>query len=321
MVILSNMIDFVTVLIIIFLASCLIKISQSVFIKNNYIDKINHRSSHSVVSTRSGGIAILVTLLITSTVFYINGFELYNYSLLIPIIILGVVGIYDDIHSVDFKLKFIFQIIAAKIIIDNGLIIDNFHGILGLYEINRILAQCVTILVICSIINAINFIDGIDGLAVSVFIFFITLFELFAEIPTGFSNLSIIMVSSITPLLYFNYKKDFKVFLGDSGSLFLGGLVSVYVLKILSNDYIIKPEFDLNKILFVISILSYPIIDFTRVIFIRLSNGVSSFMADRRHIHHIIQKKTNKHYKVVAIIVIAQLTLMFIIQGLFNFII
>jgi UDP-N-acetylmuramyl pentapeptide phosphotransferase/UDP-N-acetylglucosamine-1-phosphate transferase len=315
------MIDFITVLIIIFLASCLIKVIQSVFIKNNYIDKINHRSSHSVISTRSGGIAILVTLLITSTVFYINGFELYNYSLLIPIIILGVVGIYDDIHSVDFKLKFIFQVIAAKIIIDNGLIIDNFHGIFGLYEINRVLAQCVTILVICSIINAINFIDGIDGLAVSVIIFFIILFEFFAEIPTGFSNLSIIMVSSITPLLYYNYKKDFKVFLGDSGSLFLGGLVSVYVLKILSNDYIIKPEFDLNKILFVISILSYPIIDFTRVILIRIYNGTSPFMADKRHIHHLIQKKTTNHFKIVSIILIVQIVLILIIQGLFNFII
>ena len=80
-------------------------------------------------------------------------------------------------------------------------------------------------------------------------IFFVILFELFAENPTGLSNLSIIMVSIITPLLYFNYKKDFKVFLGDSGSLFIGGLVSIYVLKILSNDYVIKPEFDLNKIL------------------------------------------------------------------------
>jgi len=227
------MIDFITVLIIIFLASSLIKISQSVFIKNNFIDKINHRSSHSVISTRSGGIAVLSTLLITSTVFYINGFELYDYSLLIPIIILGVVGIYDDIHSVDFKLKFIFQVIAAKIIIDNGLIIDNFHGMLGLYEINRVLAQCVTIIVICSIINALNFIDGIDGLAVSIFIFFIILFELFAQYPTGLSNLSIIMVSIITPLLFFNYKKDFKVFLGDSGSLFIGGIVSIYVLKII----------------------------------------------------------------------------------------
>ena len=315
------MIDFITVLIIIFLASCLIKISQSVFIKNNLIDKINHRSSHSVISTRSGGIAVLSTLLITSTVFYINGFELYDYSLLLPIMILGVVGIYDDIYSVDFKLKFIFQVIAAKIIIDNGLIIDNFHGMFGLFEINRVLAQCVTILVICSIINALNFIDGLDGLAVSIFIFFIILFELFAEDPTGLSNLSIIMVSIITPLLYFNYKKDLKVFLGDSGSLFLGGIVSIYVLKILSNDYIIKSEFDLNKILFVISILSYPIIDFTRVILIRIYNGVSPFMADKRHIHHLIQKKITKHYKIVAIILVAQLVLILIIQGLFNFII
>ena len=321
MVILCDMIDFITVLIIIFLASCLIKISQSVFIKNHYIDKINHRSSHSVVSTRSGGVAVLLTLLITSTVFYINGFELYDYSLLIPIIILGVVGIYDDVYSVDFKLKFIFQVIAAKIIIDNGLIIDNFHGIFGLYEINRVLAQCVTILVICSIINALNFIDGIDGLAISVFIFFIILFEFFAEDPSGLTNLSVILVSIIIPLLYFNYKRDFKVFLGDSGSLFIGGLISIYVLKILSNDYIIRPEFDLNKILFVISVLSYPIIDFTRVIFIRLYSGVSPFVADKRHIHHIIQKKITQHYKIVAIIISAQIALMLIIQGLFNFII
>ena len=77
----------------------------------------------------------------------------------------------------------------------------------------------------------------------------------------------------------------------------------------------------LNKILFVISVLSYPIIDFTRVIFIRLYSGVSPFMADKRHIHHIIQKKTTKHYKIVAIIISAQIALMLIIQGLFNFII
>ena len=46
------------------------------------------------------------------------------------------IGIYDDLYNVDFKLKFIFQIIVAKIIIDNGLLIDNFHGFFGVYEIN-----------------------------------------------------------------------------------------------------------------------------------------------------------------------------------------
>ena len=56
-----------------------------------------------------------------------------------------IVGLYDDINKLDFKLKFIFQIIAAKIIIDNGLIIDNLHGIFGVYELNRIVAQLLTV--------------------------------------------------------------------------------------------------------------------------------------------------------------------------------
>ena len=74
-------------------------------------------------------------------------------------------------YNIDFKLKFIFQIIAAKIIIDTGLLIDNFHGLFGIFEINRAVAQLLTIFIILSIINAINFIDGIDGLAISIFQF------------------------------------------------------------------------------------------------------------------------------------------------------
>ena len=73
---------------------------------------------------------------------------MFDYSIMVPISLLVVVGLYDDIYNVDFKLKFIFQIIAAKMIIDNGLIIDNFHGILGIFEINRIIAQVITIFVV-----------------------------------------------------------------------------------------------------------------------------------------------------------------------------
>ena len=311
------MIDFVTVLIIIFLASCLIKISQSVFIKNNYIDKINHRSSHSVISTRSGGIAILVTLLITSTVFYINGFELYNYSLLIPIIILGVVGIYDDIHSVDFKLKFIFQIIAAKIIIDNGLIIDNFHGILGLYEINRVLAQCVTILVICSIINAINFIDGIDGLAISQVFKTLVIIEVFSVEFTPLYSMGLILVLAILPLYYFNFKRKRKVFLGDSGSLLLGTVVSIYAFYLLSENYTINQSLSINKTLLSVIVLVYPLIDLIRVFVIRLKNKKSPFEPDQNHLHHFFLKKTKSQFYSVLIILlidffILSLTFLFI---------
>ena len=269
---------------------------QKLFYKKNIIDKINDRSSHSVKATRSGGLAIFSTLFLISVYFYLTGYDIYEFSILIPLSILATFGLYDDIHGVDFKLKFIFQIIAAKIIIDNGLIIDNLHGFGGLYEISRITAQLITVLVIVAIINSINFIDGVDGLAITNVTLFMFGFEFFSFEQTSYSNLSIILIASIIPLYYFNFRKKNKVFLGDSGSLFLGGIVSVYVIRILTQDYIIKPEYDLHKVLFVVSILFYPIIDIIRVFFLRLIKGRSPFHADKNHIHHLILKKIKNHF-------------------------
>ena len=312
------MTDSIFIAIISFLNSLvLLKIFQSLFLSKDIKDKINKRSSHKVIATRSGGVSIIISIFIISTVYYLFNLTIYDFSLLVPMLLLGLIGLYDDVYNLDFKLKFIFQIIAAKIIIDSGLIIDNFHGLFGIYEINRASAQILTIFIICSIINSINFIDGIDGLAASIVIFFISSFEFFSKYDTEFNYLSIMIICSLIPFLYYNFRKYQKIFLGDSGSLFMGGLISIYVLMILSNNYIIKSEFDVNKILFVISILSYPIIDFTRVILIRLKNGNSPFIADSNHIHHILLKKFKSHYKVLLIIKLSMLFLLLIIQSTF----
>ena len=295
-----------------FILSCfLIIISQKYFLYNNYIDKIKSRSSHSSIATRTGGISLFSTLFLISIYFYLIGYDIYEFSLLIPLAILAAVGLYDDINGVDFKLKFIFQIIAAKIIIDNGLIIDNLHGFAGIYEISRIAAQLLTVFVIVAIINSINFIDGVDGLAISNVVLFICGFEFFAVEQSAYSNLSSILIASIIPLYYFNFRKKNKVFLGDSGSLFLGGIISIYVIKILTNDYIISPEYDLHKILFVISILSYPIIDITRIFFLRLIKGKSPFKPDKNHIHHLVLKKKNNHFLVT--LIISSISILFLI--------
>ena len=98
--------------------------------------------------------------------------------------------------------------------------------------------------------------------------------------------------------------------------MFLGGIVSIYVLTILSNEYIIKPQFDINKILFVISILTYPIIDIIRVFFLRLSKGRSPFVADKNHIHHILLKRLSSHIKSVLVIIIISLLSLIIFQFL-----
>ena len=296
-----------------FFSTIIILISQKIFISKKYIDEIIVRSSHSVIATRSGGLSIFISIAIVSFFYYVSGYTIFDYSILVPLSLLMFLGLYDDIKNIDFKLKFVFQIIAAKIIIDNGLIIDNFHGLFGIFELNRIIAQLFTIFIVIAIINAINFIDGIDGLAISIIILFIVLFEFFSDEITAFNNFSPILLASLLPLYYFNFRNKNKVFLGDSGSLFLGGVVSIYVIYILTNNYIIKPEFDMHKIAFVISILFYPIIDIIRVFTIRISNNKSPFIADKNHIHHIFLKKINKHVLVVALII--SISILFVIMA------
>tara|TARA_Y200000002_G_scaffold173069_1_gene142783 strand:- start:4806 stop:5738 length:933 start_codon:yes stop_codon:yes gene_type:complete len=289
-------------------------ILQKIFIKYDLVDEINKRSSHNVIATRSGGIGLLLTIFIISLYHYFLGDTIYDFSIIIPVGLIAVVGLYDDIYKVDFKLKFIFQIIAAKIIIDNGYIIENMHGVFGIFELNRIIAQLLTMLIIVAVLNAINFIDGIDGLAITIVSIFILLFEFFSKNGTPFINFSSLLIICILPLYYFNFKKSKKVFLGDSGSLLLGTISSVYIVHIMTNDYVIKDNYDLHKILFIISIFVYPIADLTRIFFLRIINGESPFIADKRHIHHLIFKKVKNHFLTVIIIGLITLLTTILIQ-------
>ena len=129
--------------------------------------------------------------------------------------------------------------------------------------------------------------------------------------------MSLIVLFSTLPLLYFNFKKKGKIFLGDAGSHFLGGVVSILVLYVLSQDYLIKPQFDINKILFILSILSYPIFDIIRVSSIRVLNGKSPFVADKNHIHHIILKKLGNHLYTSLMILILSFVFTILMQLIF----
>ena len=301
------------------LSTFLIFIFNHLFIKRKIIDNINNRSSHDSIATRSGGIAIFASVFLISCMNYVFGDTIFDFSVLVPLSLLLAIGSYDDIYGLDFKLKFIFQVIAAKMIVDTGLLIDNFHGILGIYEISRVSAQILTIFIIVSLINAINFIDGIDGLAKSIVAIFIIAFEFFMITSTPYYNFSILILFSFIPMYYFNFRKKNKIFLGDSGSHFLGGIVSIYTIYILSQGYIIKPDFDIHKILFVFSILSYPTIDITRIIFIRLKNNRSPFEADKNHIHHLILSKTKSHFKTTFFIILFNIIIIFTFQLIQNF--
>lgn len=286
------------------------------FIKLQKFDAINFRSVHQTKATKTGGIAVFLTLFFFSTYFYFCSIQIYDYSMLIPLGIMFVVGVYDDFYNANFKLKFFLQIIVAKILIDQGFIIDHFHGVMGLEEIPRLAAQLFTIFVFLVIVNAINFMDGIDGLAITETIKLILLVEFFSLQPTPIYLLGMICIFAMLPLYYFNYKKDYKVFLGDAGSLFLGTLIAAYLFYVLGSEYILKPIYLINKPLFTISLIIYPLVDLLRVFIIRIRNKKSPFSPDQNHLHHLLVKKGYSHFLIV--IIIQSISLLFL---LFSFLI
>ena len=290
---------------------------QKLFINYKRFDDINHRSSHNTLATRTGGIGLFFSLLIVSLYYYFQGIELFDYSLFVPLSIMFVVGVYDDFYNADFKLKFLLQIIVAKILIDQGYVISNYYGLFGLYEVSWLLAQASTVFVFLVVVNAINFIDGIDGLAISQVFKTLVIIEVFSVEFTPLYSMGLILVLAILPLYYFNFKRKRKVFLGDSGSLLLGTVVSIYAFYLLSENYTINQSLSINKTLLSVIVLVYPLIDLIRVFVIRLKNKKSPFEPDQNHLHHFFLKKTKSQFYSVSIILlidffILSLTFLFI---------
>ena len=274
---------------------------QEVFVHFKKFDDFNHRSSHKTLATRTGGIGIFLTVLLISLYYYFQKVELFDYSLFIPLAIMFVIGVYDDLYNADFKLKFFLQIIVAKILIDQGYVISNYYGFFGFYEVPWLLAQLTTVFVFLVVVNAINFIDGIDGLAITEVIKVILIIEFISSEFTPLAPLGFLVITSILPLYYYNFKKKRKVFLGDSGSMLLGTLVMIYCLYTLGENYNFKPDVTPNKTIFIILALLYPLVDLLRVFILRIKYGNSPFVADQNHIHHLLS--INKKFSPVKTII------------------
>ncbi len=294
----STIIIYITVLLSSIFLSFFIR---KAFIKLNIVDIINHRSSHKVDATRSAGSVIFFILFFYTLTLYFSNTQPYDFSILVPISILYVTGLYDDIYGVDFGLKFIFQIITAKILVDMGYVIDVF-SIFGLeFIFSRTLTQIVTIVSYVGIFNAYNFIDGIDLNVILESIKNILIILFLFNFSIAINQLIFITLIVLISLVPFNLSNKMKVFMGDSGSLILPILILFFLNQGISlND-------DQNILKYLLIIFIYPIIDLIRVIIIRLKNNKSPFKADRNHIHHFIDNKLNSHIKSSSIIFIITL--------------
>ncbi len=286
-----------------FLSSLFLFIIQYIFIRLKKFDDFNHRTSHNTIATRTGGISIFTSLFLISLGHYIFKVELFDYSLFIPLGILFTIGVYDDLYQADFKIKFLMQLIVAKILIDQGHVITSLYGFLGIYEIPWIIAQLITASAFIIIVNAYNFIDGIDGLAISETIKNLSFFLILLSSDSSFYYLVWILIFACLPFYFFNFREKKKVFLGDAGSLFLGGVNIILLFHILNPAININTENNVNKFVIIFALLFYPLLDLLRVVLIRLKKNKSPFTADQNHIHHWLISRGLSHIASSIIIV------------------
>lgn len=210
-------------------------------------------------------------------------------------------GIKDDILILSALKKFIGQVLAAAVIIHlGGIRIESMHGFLGIQELPEAFSLALSYVSIIVIINAYNLIDGIDGLAGSLGLLTMSVFGAYffmADMP-AYAIMSFAMVGSLLAFLIFNYNPA-KIFMGDSGSLLLGLVNAILVIKFMAVADAPAALVPVQSAVAVgFSVLILPLLDTLRVFTIRIVGGRSPFSPDRNHIHHLLLDRGFDHKSV-----------------------
>lgn len=258
------------------------------------MDDPNQRSSHNTKTPTLGGVSFYFTLII-SLFFLKNWHEHTEDIYIIPgLTILFIVGLKDDMVVLSPGSKLIAQIIAiAFILVNDSFGIESLNGFLNIYEIPYYLYLVIGGFLMLTIINSYNLIDGIDGLAsivgIVIMVIYTTIFYLSKEY--FFALIAITMNACLMAFFGFNVSSNKKIFMGDTGSLIVGFIISILTLKFLALEPTAYGELPFlleNAPLIAISILIVPLFDTARVFTIRIANKKGPFSPDRNHVHHIL---------------------------------
>jgi UDP-GlcNAc:undecaprenyl-phosphate GlcNAc-1-phosphate transferase len=219
-------------------------------------------------------------------------------------------GLKDDILDISPIKKFIGQVLAAFLIIYKGNIqIQSMHGFLGIDQLPPMFSVLFTYLTIIVIVNSFNLIDGVDGLAASLALMAVTIFGVyFYEVNMQpYAILSFATAGSLIAFLIFNFQPA-KIFMGDTGSLLLGLINAILVIKFINVANLPDVKIPIHSAPAIgFAILMIPLLDTLRVFGIRIGHRRSPFSPDRNHIHHILLDRGLSHSTITIILVTVNL--------------
>ena len=274
--------------------------------RKRLFDMPDVRKVHCRPISRLGGVTFFPVIVLVMC--SISLFELHNgyaiglgrnllnemLCLLVGLMLLYIVGVCDDLIGVRYNRKFVVQILAAAFLPLSGLYIHNFYGLFGWYEIPALVGVLFTMLLTVFIINAINLIDGIDGLASGLCMVALSIFGVTLAINGWwiYTMLAFVCVGVLIPFFIYNVfgnaERGHKIFMGDTGSLTLGFIISLLAVKYIVSMGQTESVVDGWPLVIAFSVLLVPCLDVFRVVLSRLKRRVHPFKPDRCHFHHKI---------------------------------
>jgi UDP-GlcNAc:undecaprenyl-phosphate GlcNAc-1-phosphate transferase len=274
---------------------------------------IQDRDLHETPLPRLGGVPVFLSFLIAIAITWLaslrfpalaDGFSIRSLLIvLVPATLIFLLGLYDDIHSVGPYTKFAVQGVAAILLFAGGLRILDLPVLFGARHLGWYIGLPITVLWVIGITNAFNLIDGLDGLAAGSALF--STFVVFVvAISSGSSQVSLLTIAlagAILGFLRFNFNPA-TIFLGDSGSLFIGFILSALALQ--------GAEKAPTVVAVAIPVVSFglPILETVLSVLRRLISGQPLFRADRDHIHHkLLQQGMSPRQVVVALYAVSAL--------------
>jgi len=284
-------------------------------------DHPGERKSHLTSVPTLGGLGIYATITAVSLTLIntcgLNGGGVTNNLNSLPPIIAGFtliffIGMKDDMLNISAWKKLIVQFMALVILVVIGNVrLDSMQGMFSITEISYPVSIMLSLFAGIVIINAFNLIDGIDGLAAAIAMLVSLIFGIYfiAANDWEYAVLFFTVLGALIPFFLYNaYGKNNKIFMGDTGSLILGFIITVMVFRFneLNGMSSVKPHFAAGPALS-FAILIVPMFDTLRVFAIRIYRGGSPFKADQRHIHHILLDLGLTHLQSTLILVIVNI--------------
>lgn len=299
--------EFSLILTVIVLTISLNLILKTVAHKISLVDRPDARKSHKNVTPLIGGICIYLACSISFFIFD----DIWDQDLRSLIVFSGLylfLGMLDDRLNLKASSKLLAELMISLIFVTStGLQISNLGNPFGLAHTLELglLSLPFTIFAIVGLMNAFNMIDGCDGLAASLAVLTMLAVSYFGLSHFEFSMqiLLLMLVMSVVVFLFFNFSNNpaLKVFLGDGGSLFLGFIVSVLLVKFAEVNQSYSPSI-------VLWFVAVPVFDFCAVVARRLLLKRKIMSADRSHLHHYLLSFGLSHFQITMVILFTAIT-------------